>query len=291
MGTDTSIQDSASKPAPYGNFIFSLICMTLAVAGGVFIIAAATAQGTPDAFDKLTKGSGWFVGMIGTGYWARHKWSEIMSIEADAMFRQKHRSFVMRAGVAICAVLVVAAAYGSYLGNRAGHSATLDSVTEQISALGVSGAPFKQRFIQTARRDTPTMPEYIQRCADLESALNGYEPTLRKMDNLLSETVGELKYLNADARYAKLTPMATVLQNVVRKDLESARAFRKEIDYARQLAALTSPEDRARFYKANIVPAKDEEEKIANDEVEILRAAKARGVNLPESMYHEAGVQ
>src|SRR6266478_992636 len=165
-----------SRPAQYGTFIFSLICMTLALAGGVFIIAAATAQGTPDAFDRLTKGSGWFLGTIGTGYCAKRTWSEIMRVEPDPIFREKHRSFVLRAGTAICAVLVVVAAYGSYLGNRAGHSARLGSVTEQIGALGVSGAPHKQRFIETARRGTRTMPEYVQRCSDLETALNDYEP-------------------------------------------------------------------------------------------------------------------
>jgi len=64
--------------------------------------------------------------------------------------------------------------------------------------------------------------EYVQRCSDLETALNDYEPGLRKMDGLLSQMIGELKYFDTDTRYAKLTPMATVLQKVVRKDLESA---------------------------------------------------------------------
>ena len=86
-------------------------------------------------------------------------------------------------------------------------------------------------------------------------------------------------------------PMATVLQNVFRKDIESARVFRKEVDYAKQLAALPTSDQRTRFYKANIMLAKEDEERIANDEVEILNAAKASGVKLPESMYREAGIQ
>ncbi len=193
--------------------------------------------------------------------------------------------------MAICAVLGLAAAYGSYLGNRAGHSAKLHSLSEQISALGIKGAPVKLRFIQNVRRETSTMPEYLQRCVDLESVLNEYEPALLMLDSLLSETAGELKYLNADARYAKLTPMVTVLQNIGRKDIESARAFRKEIEYAKKLAAISISDDRARFYKANIVPTKDDEERIANDEIEILKDAKARGVDLPESMYSEVGIK
>jgi len=194
-------------------------------------------------------------------------------------------------GTAICAVLVLVAVVGSYLGIRAGHFARIELLTAQFGALGVKGVPAKQRFIQIARRETPTMPEYIQRCSELETALNQYEPNLQEGDRLLGPMLEELQYLKADAGYAKLIPMARVLQNVFRKDMESARAFRKEVDYARQLAALPSSEDRARFYKANVLPAKDDEDRIANEEIEILKDAKARGIRLPESMYREVGIQ
>lgn len=55
--------------------------------------------------------------------------------------------------------------------------------------------------------------------------------------------------------------MFAVLQSVTRKDLESAGAFRKEVDYAKQLASLGSPNNQMRFYKANILAIKDDEKK------------------------------
>ena len=95
----------ASRSAPYGSFVFALICMTVAIAGEVFVIAAATTQGTPDAFDKFTEGVGWFVGMIATGFWAKRIWSEILRIEDDPVYQKKHRSFALRVGGTIAAFL------------------------------------------------------------------------------------------------------------------------------------------------------------------------------------------
>jgi hypothetical protein len=83
----------------------------------------------------------------------------------------------------------------------------------------------------------------------------------------------------------------TVLQNLVRKDLESAGAVRKEVDYAKQLATLATPGDQMRFYKDNILPIKSDEKRIAKEEIEIMKHAKAHGVSLPESLYREAGIQ
>ncbi len=81
------------------------------------------------------------------------------------------------------------------------------------------------------------------------------------------------------------------MQKLIGKDIESARAFRKEVDYARQLAQMSTSEDQIRFYKANILPVKADEKQIANEEVQILTDAKARGVNLPEALYREAGLK
>lgn len=78
---------------------------------------------------------------------------------------------------------------------------------------------------------------------------------------MLGQVLDELQQLKADSGYAALIPMFTVLQSVTRKDLESVEAFRKEVDYAKQLASLDSPNDEMRFYKANILAIKDDEKK------------------------------
>ncbi len=280
-----------SKRAPYVSFIFSLAFFSLGAGGVVLLIAFAAVQGSPDAFDSIGKNGGWLAGLVGAAIWAQRTWSEITRIEADTTFRPKHRSFMLTAGAAICAVLVLAAVVGNYLGIRAGHFAKIKLLTEQFGSLGTKGGAAKQRFIIIARRQTPTMPEYIQRCGELEAALNDYEPNLREGDRLIGQLLEELQYPKADARYAKLIPMATVLDNVFRKDMEGARAVRKEVEYAKQLADLSTSEDRARFYKANILPTKDDEDRIAHEEIEMLKDAKARGIKLPESMYRDVGIQ
>jgi Rad3-related DNA helicase len=167
----------------------------------------------------------------------------------------------------------------------------IEALTKELEALGTKSAPTKQRFVQIARQPTPTMPEYIQRCNNLEAVISDYESNLRDGDRLLGQALEELQQLKADKGYAAMIPLFTVLQNVLHKDLESAQAFRKEVDYAKQLAALATPDDQTRFYKANILPIKNDEKRIAKEEIEILKDAKARGVNLPESMYREAGIQ
>jgi hypothetical protein len=288
MGLPTQPIPNSAKAAPYGMLKISLILTTIAVAWGVLVIASATQLGT----DWLRKVGGFLLlAAIGAGYWAKRTWSEIILIELEPTFRQKHRSFALKAGIAICAVLLLAAEEGIRVGTHSRHVRNILALTRELEALTAKSAPTKQQFIQIARQATPTMPEYIQRCNNLEAVLNDYESNLRDGDRVLGQVLEELQQLKADKGYAAMIPMITVVQNVAHKDLESAGAFRKEVDYAKQLASLATPDDQTRFYKANILPAKKDENRIAIEELGMLKDAKARGVNLPESMYREAGIQ
>lgn len=134
------------------------------------------------------------------------------------------------------------------------------------------------------------MPDYILRCGKLGALLKDYESNLQEGDRILDQVLEELQQLKADRGYAEMIPTFTALQNVIRKDLQSAQAFRKEVDYAKQLAALAGT-DQARFYTTYILPVIADEKRIANEEVEILKDAKAHGVHLPETLYREAGIQ
>ena len=80
------------------------------------------------------------------------------------------------------------------------------------------------------------------------------------------------------------------MRSIVQKDLESASSFRNEISNAKILATLPDGEQ-LNFYDQKIKPAQAEELRIANDEIEIMRNAKARGVKLPAQMYKEAGIE
>lgn len=280
------IPNGTTKPASYGILKVSLILMTIAVAWEVMVIASATQLGT-DFLKKI--GGLLLLATIGTGYWAKRTWSEIVHIEAEPTFRQKHRSFVLKVSIAICVVLLLAGVLGTRTGFHVRHVKRIETLTEQLKVLTPKSAATKQQFVQIAWQATPTMPEYIQRCGKLEPVLNDYESNLRDGDRVLGESLEELHQLKADRGYAAMIPMFTVLQSVVRKDLESARAFRNEVDYSKQLASLT-PDDQMRFYKLNIQPIKSDENRIANEELSILKDAKARGIDLG-GLYREVGIQ
>ena len=288
MGLPTQPIPNSAKAAPDGMLKVSLILMTIAVAWGVLVIASATQLGT----DWLKKVGGFvLLAAMGAGYWAKRTWFEIIRIEPEPTFRQKHRSFALKASIAICAVLLLAAEEGIRVGTHGRHLRNKVALTKKLEALTTKSAPTAQQFVQIARQATPTMPEYIQRCNNLAAVLNDYESNLRDGDRLLGQVLEELQQSKADKGYAEMIPMFTVLQNLQRKELESARAFRKEVDYAKQLAALATPDDQTRFYKAYILPAKKDENRIADEELGMLKDAKARGVNLPESLYREPGIQ
>lgn len=287
MGLPTQpIPNSATKPAPYGMLKVSLILLTIAAAWAVIVIASATQVGT----DWLKRISGLLLlATIGTGYWAKRMWSEILRIEAEPTFRRKHRSFALKAMIAICAVLLLVAEEGIRVGTHVRHVKKIEALTEQLEALAPKSVPTKQQFVQIARQATPTMAEYIHRCSKLEPVLNDYESNLRDGDRLLGQVLEELQHLKADRGYAAIIPMYAVIQTITRKDLESARAFRKEVDYGKQLAALT-PDDQVRFYKTNILPVKSDEKRIANEEIDILKDAKAHDIALGD-LYREVGIQ
>ncbi len=264
---------------------------------GVLGVVGGIVGGLADPNDTATS-SGVMSGLRAIGYAAiwlaylgqservKNTYPSIPEPSKAEPIHRKPLTFILWGGALICVVLVI-----GYLGIRAKHYGRIKTLTKQSAIFGKKGAAAKQHYIQAVQRETPTMPEYIQRCADLEVALNEYEPLLHDGDVLFSQILDELQYVKSDAEYAKLISPFTVFQAVLRKDMESARAFRREVDYAKQLSVLATPDDRTRFYKANIVPAKDDEERIANEEIAILKDAKARGVNLPESLYREVGLQ
>lgn len=287
MGLPTQpIRNSDAQPALYGMLKVSLVFMTIAVSWGVMVITSATQLGT----DWLKKIGGLLLlATIGTGYWVKRTWSEIIRIETEPAFRRKHRSFVLKATLAICAVFLLAAEEGIRVGTHVRHVRKIETLTEQLKALASKSAPTKQQFVQIVRQATATMPEYIQRCVKLESVLNDYESNLQDGDRVLAQVLEELQQLKTDRGYAAMIPMFTVLQSVGRKDLESVRDFRKEVDYGKQLATLT-PDEQIRFYKANILPVKSDEKRIANAEIEILKDAKAHGIDLGE-LYRQVGIQ
>ena len=223
------------------------------------------------------------VGVIFTASWASRTWRNIMGLEPEIEnhFRQKHRSFERKVGAPVIALLLIAGVAGAISGRR---QSRLNALVERIYKLGLTSAPLKQRFVQIVSRDTPTMTSYVQRCADLEPVLDQYQAALQQMDPLLSETQQELP--NDGAMLAIVTTMRGVLE----KDLEGARLIRNEVEYAKKISSL-APADQVRFYEQNIQPIRDKELRVASEEIELAKAAKARGVRLPDQFYSELGIK
>jgi hypothetical protein len=189
-------------------------------------------------------------------------------------------------------VVIGVAAAGGYIWIRASHTAKLKTLFEEDHELELNAAPKKQRFMQLMREkeNANSLPEYLQRCAELETAINDYETVERQVDNLVSQVQQEIEKLKPMASYASLFQKLTVLRAIFEKDLEAAKVYRKEIEYAKELPGISAA-DRIRFYSANIQPVVELEHKIAQDELEIVKDAKVRGVALPGSMYQEFGIK
>ena len=174
-------EDAKSKPttnaaAAYGWFIFSLLCFTVCAGSIIFQLVLAAANGSPDAFPQWGP---FFVGLIATAIGAKKSWSRMLLAEPEIepIFRRKHRLFGLTTATVVVVAFLAAGVYGNYLGLR---SSRLKSVLAQMSALGPKTAPVKQRFIQLARKDPPTVPEYLQRCEDLAWIIHDFTGEKRK---------------------------------------------------------------------------------------------------------------
>jgi hypothetical protein len=187
-------------------------------------------------------------------------------------------------------LLIIVAVAGSWFWVRARQTAKLETLFKEDQEIERDAAPKKQRFMQLTRENPQTLDAYLQRCAELEPAINDYEAVERQVDNLLSQMQQEIGELKPQANYGSLLPGFAVLRAVFAKDIEAAEAYRREIGYAKQLPGIPEA-DRTRFYIANIQPIVEQESKIAQEEIAILKDAKMRGVRLPESVYQGAGIK
>jgi len=189
-------------------------------------------------------------------------------------------------------LLIIVAVAGGWFWIRVRQTAKLQELFKEDRDVESDAAPKKQRFMQllSEKQNAKTLPEYLQRCAELEPAINDYEAAERQVDNLLSQMQQEIGGLKPQGSYASLLPGFAVLRAVFAKDIEGAEAQRKEIEYAKQLPNIPEA-GRAQFYTSNIQPVAEQEGKIAQDETAILKDAKTRGVVLPESVYQGAGIK
>jgi hypothetical protein len=279
--------ENTAPAARYGGLVCAVVSFTGVAAVGAYALAFGIAEGSPDTAESGIS----LLGLIVTGIWAAGSWSKIKQAEpeGDPKWRRKHHAFSINAGIAVVAVLIGAGGLGTVFGIGTARQTKLNELAKQVAALGAKAAPYKQRFIEAATRNTEDQTEYLQRCADLKAAINDYGPALQQLDGLLREMQEELQNFNGEPKFDGVIMSVNAMRSILRKDMEAIGAYSSEVAYASQLATVSKP-DQLRFYDTNIQPIVDREAKIAKEEVEIVKDAKARGVKLPEQLYSQMGI-
>jgi hypothetical protein len=187
-------------------------------------------------------------------------------------------------------VFIIVAVVGFLFWIRARQTAKLEELLKETRNISIRGAPQKQLFVKLTRENPQTLPEYLQRSSELEPAIKDYAASEQQMDNVLAEMQNEIERLKPNGSYAGMLPMLGVLRAILGKDLEAAKVYKQEIDYAKHLPSIPEA-DRPRFVSTNIGPVIEQEQKIALDEVAILKDAKARGITMPANMLQDAGIK
>ncbi|HET7440288.1 MAG TPA: PilZ domain-containing protein [Terriglobales bacterium] len=166
------------------------------------------------------------------------------------------------------------------LGAESRRQYDLKLLADQVQKLAVKSLPLKKKFFGLVRKQTPTMDGYIERCAELELAMRRYEPALREMQSLVSEVVEALKN-DAVSRATFVT-----IEDLLEKNLRSLGYVKEELGYAKQLANLAGT-DQVKLYEQRIHPLREAGARLAAEGIDVVNAAKARGVRLPAEMYRD----
>lgn len=191
---------------------------------------------------------------------------------------------LLLSGVVITAVLV-----GGLFKIRIDQIAKLESLLAEMREVAARGAPQKQQFMKLTRENPQTLPEYLQRCAELEPVINDYSASVQQMDDLLAQVQRQIGELRPQGSYGAILPALGVMRTISAKDLEGAKIYKQEVDFAKQLPSM-SEKQRIQFYNTNIEPVLEREHQVALDEVAILKDAKTRGIAMPTSMLQDAGL-
>lgn len=196
----------------------------------------------------------------------------------------RRSKMLLLSGVMITAVLVCV-----LFKIRIDQTAKLKSLLHEVHDVGARGAPQKQQFMKLTRENPQSLPEYLQRCAELEPVINDYSTSVQQMDDLLAQVQQQIGELRPQGSYGKMLPMLGVMRAILAKDLEGAKIYKQEVDYTKQLPSM--PENqRIQFYNTNIEPVLGREDQVALDEVAILKDAKTRGIAMPANMLQDAGL-
>ena len=118
------------------------------------------------------------------------------------------------------------------------------------------------------------MDDYYRQCLALEELLDEYEPHRRKALAFFESLSREV------ADNPKLSPTIELVRRIMDIDLQILTALRTEIAKAKDLNRLPHNEQVA-FYDREITPIQAEIDRLAIEQLAVLREAQQRGLKLP----------
>jgi hypothetical protein len=217
--------------------------------------------------------------VIFLGFGAKRAWASLLEKEpeSDSSFKKKHRRFFQVATVCSLLVLATGWAFGLTIGQRVEKRQRLEHVLSDLGRAAPKNAEFRQRLTALRSAETPTMEDYYRQCLNLEALLDEFEPQ-RQRNMELFKTVSR-----ETGEYPRLQPTIELLGRINQKDEEIILVLRREVAKAKQLWSLPYYRQSA-FYEREILPIQAEIERLATEELAMLREAQQRGVSLPSDL-------
>jgi hypothetical protein len=209
-------------------------------------------------------------------YGAKAAWKSLVGREpeSNSHFKHKHREFQVVAGGSITVILIAALSYGVTVGRRIEKNKRVEVLLGQVGQLASKNADFRLRLGAIRSAETPTMRDFYRQCLALEGLMDEFEPH-RQKNQLFSNSV-----LREVADEPKLVPTVQLLVQISEKDSRIIAAFRVEVAKAKELIRLP-PSRQVAYYETEIAPIEAEIQKLANEQMGLLRDARERGITLP----------
>jgi len=264
-----------SVKGPYVWLTFDLFILTLLLGIVIFNMALQGIIGNAEkSGESLGKG---LVPIILLLYGAHRTWKSLLEkeSESDPSFKRKHRIYQRIAGTIVVIVLCSAVGFGIFVGNRVDKVNRIKYLMTQVAELGPKNLEFRQRLTAIRSVGAPTMKDYYDQCLSLERVLDEYEPHRQKVLSLQKSILIEAK----DAP-PEIWEILRWMREINEKDSQGIQLMRTEIDKAKELIRLPLGEQVV-YYRREIVPVREEIEKVGEEELVMFREGQRKGMKLP----------
>jgi len=198
--------------------------------------------------------------------------------ETEPHFRVRHRRFMIAVSVTSIALFASGIGLGIWNSGRIKTADAIRKISADNADLNAKGAEFRRQLYQIRHRETPTMRDYYDQCAEVEKLLNDYEPNRqRALDGIHKAE----QILPPDEKSG--TAMLVGVDEIFRLDDQIILDLRQEVAYSKVLMELPNRQQ-AQFYRNNIQPLYEHENDLADKEAKKLEELRKSGVKIPAEM-------